>query len=53
MLIRRHKPSIIYMQETMVNPITEKDLEYYWEGKEVRAVFQAANGLSGELICIW
>lgn len=52
-LILNWDPCIVCLQETMMCSVESTDLGSFWSHKEVRAIHQVANGLSGEILCCW
>lgn len=52
-LVSKWDPAIVCIQKTMMSVIGSKDLEIFWPHKEVKAVYQSANGHSGGILCCW
>lgn len=52
-LIFKWDPYIICFQETMMNLVVSKDIGYLWPHKEIKAMYQVTNELSGGILCCW
>lgn len=46
-LIFKWDPYIICFHETMMNLVVSKDIGYLWPHKEIKAMYQVTNELSG------